>query len=326
MNRKTLYTLAENIVEGITPDSEQYKALANIPDRDAFMLLPGADMLREQYFGKEVHLCMICNGKSGRCSEDCSFCSQSVYAHTDAPVYPLLAQDQLRQGAVYASQNPVNRYSIVTTGKRLPKKEVSAVAESMAEVNQDNISLCASLGILKQDDFLILKTAGINRYHHNLETSRSHFNRICTTHTYQERIATIKAAKKTGFSVCSGGIFGLGETDDQVLELALALKELDVDAVPINFLVPIQGTPLANFNDITPLRCLKIIALFRYVLPDKDIILCGGRETNLRDLQSLIFYAGATGIMTGDYLTTMGRSLEKDLEMIEQLHFSVRKK
>ena len=326
MDRKALYTLAENIIAGKTLDIKKYQALANMPDSDVFMLLPGADMIREQHFGQEVHLCMICNGKSGQCSEDCSFCSQSVYSNTDAPVYPLLTKDKLQQGAWYASQNPVNRYSIVTTGKRLPPQEVATVAEAMAEINQDNISLCASLGILGHDDFLILKKAGISRYHHNLETCRTHFNRICTTHTYQERIDTIKAAKKMGFSVCCGGIFGLGETDQQVLELALALKDLDVDAVPINFLVPIKGTPLENFNDITPLRCLKIIALFRYILPDKDIIVCGGREANLKELHSLIFYAGASGIMTGDYLTTTGRGLAKDLQMIEQLQFSVRKK
>ena len=193
-------------------------------------------------------------------------------------------------------------------------------------MNSLPIRTCASLGILDKEDLKILKEAGMTRYHHNLETARSHFGNICTTHSYESRVDTIRAAREVGLSICSGGIFGIGETDEQVLELALTLKDLDVDAVPINFLIPIPGTPLASIEGITPLRCLKIIALFRYVLPQKDIYVCGGREANLKSLHPFIFYAGASGIMTGNYLTTKGRRLEDDLDLLKQLSFLPREK
>ncbi len=324
MDRKSLLALAEDIVNGYTPDIDEYKALAAIEEHNVFSLFAGADMIRDFHFGREIHLCCICNGKSGKCSEDCSFCSQSAFARTDAPVYPLMKKHELQEGGLWASETPINRYSIVTSGKRLPKKEVVAIAEALTELDGNRISTCASLGILDSDDFMTLKNAGVSRYHHNLETAQSYFNHMCTTHTYQERINTILAAKGAGLSVCSGGVFGIGESDEQVLELALTLKDLDVDAVPLNFLVPIEGTQAENRDELTPLRCLKIISLFRYVLPKKDIFVCGGREHNLKELLSTIFYAGASGIMTGDYLTTSGRTLEKDLAMIEQLGFATR--
>ena len=179
---------------------------------------------------------------------------------------------------------------------------------------------------LKENDLNLLKRSGVTRYHHNLETSKSHFDRVCTTHTFEERVETIRAAKRSGLSVCAGGIFGIGESDRQILELALTLKALDVDAVPINFLVPVKGTSAEGMRNLTPLRCLKIISLFRHVLPDKEIIVCGGRKTGLKDLHPLVFYAGASGIMTGDYLTTSGRALDEDLEMIDQLGFAPREK
>jgi biotin synthase len=275
--------------------------------------------------GRSIHLCTICNGKSGRCTEDCAFCSQSRVSNVNSPIYPLLPKDELKQGALAAYNTPINRYSIVTSGKRLSRNEVMRIAEAIVELDQDPLDYCVSLGTLDRVDFEILKDAGISRYHHNLETSRSHFKEVCSTHNYDERIETIHSAKRQGLSVCAGGIFGVGETDDQVLELALTLKELDVDAIPINFLTPIRGTPLGKANNLSPLRCLKIIALFRYVLPKKEIIICGGRVNNLRHLHPMIFYAGASGIMTGNYLTTKGRSLQDDLKMLAELKLRVRK-
>jgi biotin synthase len=323
MNQKKLLTLAEAIIDGESPTKEQYRAIADIPESHAFTLLAGADMIRDHYFERRIHLCSICNGKSGRCSEDCSFCGQSVFAKTDAPVYPLLEKAKLQEMGWRAARTSVNRYSIVTSGKRLSRNEIGAVAEALVELDQDQIKTCASLGILDVEDFRLLKNAGVSRYHHNLEAAQSYFIQICTTHTYQQRIDTILLAKEAGLSVCSGGVFGVGETDEQVLELALTLKELDVDAVPINFLVPIAGTKLENSEPITPLRCLKIVAIFRYVLPEKEIIICGGREPTLKELHPLIFHAGASGIMTNDYLTTSGRSLTEDLEMLEHLKFEI---
>ncbi|MDB9822740.1 biotin synthase BioB [Deltaproteobacteria bacterium] len=326
MDRKELLSLAENILDEKKPDNNIYKELLSIPERDVFSMLYGADIIRDFYFGREVHLCTICNGKSGRCSEDCRFCSQSAFSVTDATAYPLMGKKELQKGGIKAGETLINRYSIVTTGKGLPSREVKAVAEAMAELDQYKIGRCASLGVLEADDLQILKSAGVRRYHHNLETSKSYFPQFCTTHTYEERVNTILSAQKLGFEICSGGIFGIGETDDHILELAIALREMNIDSVPINFLVPIKGTPFESMNNLTPLRCLKIIAFFRYFLPGKEIIICGGREYNLGDLHPMIFYAGASGIMTGNYLTTEGRSLEKDLEMLDILGFTVREK
>jgi len=325
MRSKESLALAESIIAGAVPDARACTALADVPDGEVFHLLAGADLIREHFFGGAIHICTICNGKSGRCSEDCTFCSQSVFSKTDVPVYPLLSGEELRKGARYAAESPVNRYSIVTSGKGLSRGEVAAVAEAIASMEHGKVGYCGSLGILGRDDFEILRKAGMTRYHHNLETSRSHFDRICSTHSYQERIDTIRAAREAGLSICSGGIFGIGETDEQVLELALTLKELEVDAVPVNFLIPIKGTSMEGRRELTPLRCLKIIALFRYVLPDKDILVCGGREANLQELHPLIFFAGASGIMTGNYLTTTGRAIDHDMRMLDHLNFTARK-
>ncbi len=325
MDRKNLIELAECIAEGQDPGSEAYRDLATLPESRFFTLLAGADLIRDRYFGKHVHLCAICNGKSGRCSEDCAFCSQSKVAGTDAPVYPLLEAEKMREGGTRVAAAPVDRYAVVTSGRRIPRAEVYAVAEALEGLKGERIGLCTSLGILGEEDFRILKAAGVTRYHHNLETAESHFEHICTTHTYRERVATVEAARSAGFSICSGGIFGVGETDEQVIELGLALKELQVDAVPVNFLVPIPGTRLGESEPISPLRCLKIIAVLRFILPGADILVCGGRESAMRDMHPLVFYAGASGVMTDDYLTTAGRSLQDDLEMLERLGFKPRK-
>jgi biotin synthase len=326
MNRKEFLLLAEDIINNRPPENDTYKEILLAPDNEIIGILNGADMIRDRYFGKEIHLCTICNGKSGRCSEDCRFCSQSAFYSTDAPIYPIMKKEELVKGGIHASGTPINRYSIVTTGKGLPTKEVKAVAEAMSEIDGSKIGRCASLGILDEDDLMVLKEAGVNRYHHNLEASKGYFNEVCTTHTYEERANTILSAKNLGMEVCAGGIFGIGETDGHILELALDLRRLDADSIPINFLIPIKGTPFETMHNLTPLKCLKIIALFRYVLPDREIIICGGREQNLGELHPMIFYAGASGIMTGNYLTREGRTLDKDLDMIHSLGFKTRKK
>jgi len=326
MNRNKFLLLAEDIINNRPPGKEIYKEIMLTPDNEIMGILNGADLIRDHYLGREIHLCTICNGKSGRCSEDCRFCSQSAFYKTDAPIYPIMGKDELVNGGVHASGTPINRYSIVTTGKGLPHMEVKAVAEAMAMLDGSKIGRCASLGILEEEDLMTLKKAGVNRYHHNLESSKGYFKEVCTTHTYEQRVGTILSAKRLGMEVCAGGIFGIGETDDHILELALDLREMDVDSIPVNFLIPIKGTPFESIHNLTPMRCLKIIALFRYVLPNKEIIICGGREQNLGELHPMIFYAGASAIMTGNYLTREGRTLEKDLEMINSLGFKTREK
>jgi biotin synthase len=255
------------------------------------------------------------------CSEDCKFCSQSKFHTSDIDIYPLMPKAELQKGAYELMDTDVHRYSLVTTGKGLAEKEVRHVADALGDLPSKGLSYCASLGILEDADMDYLKARGVGRYHHNLETCRSHFGAVCTSHTYDDRINTIKRAKNAGLSVCSGGIFGVGESMAQVLELAFELRDLQVDAVPINFLTPIPGTFFEGKNNLTPLTCLKIISIMRYVLPETDIIICGGRIPNLKMLHPLIFQAGANGIMTGNYLTTKGNQLQEDLEMIHQLGF-----
>lgn len=323
----TIYTdLAEKICKGM-PDGDvrTWQRLARTPDDRVFELMAGADMIRRHSFGTGIHLCAINNAKSGRCSEDCRFCAQAGAYATGAGTYGLKSEGDLARSLAAMAETPVHRYSMVTSGRGLGPDGVKRIAGVLSGGSSFPQQYCASLGILDADALGILREAGVTRYHHNLETSRSHFTKICTTHTYEERTATVSAAKQAGLSVCSGGIFGMGETMDQVIELALDLKALDVDAVPVNFLTPIEGTPLEGQPQRSPLDCLKIISLLRYILPNKEIIVCGGRLDNLKELHPLVFFAGASGIMTGSYLTTDGRQMAEDLEMIRRLGLAVRR-
>ena len=322
----SLYTdhylsVARRIITDSPADLKTLQDICETPDEAVFNLLPGADLIRNFYKGKKIHLCTICNAKSGKCSEDCGFCPQSVFHQTQIENYGLLGKEKLTQIPKSLSDTHVNRYSVVTSGRGLSSDEVDLVAQAFSSLEKNGLSYCASLGIIQDRDFDVLKKAGVTRYHHNLETAESNFVKTCTTHTFKDRVDTIRRAQKAGFEICSGGIFGIGETDSQLLELALELKHLDIDAVPLNFLSPIPGTRMEGFSNLTPLRCLKIIALFRYVLPKKDIIICGGRQLNLKQLVPHMFHAGASGIMTGNYLTTQGANRDDDLEMITQLGF-----
>lgn len=313
--------MAAAIIDGNPPDDAGYWELARLPERYVLNMLGGADAIRRHFFGAKVHLCCILNAKSGKCAEDCAFCAQSLHAQTEAPVYPLMAVEQIRQGAKYAKANRINRLSVVTSGGRLSGKAVARLAEAVAGLAHEEVRFCASLGTLGAGDLDLLKNAGITRYHHNLETAESHFEKICTSHTYADRVRTIMAAKQAGMRVCAGGLFGIGESDEQVLELGMALRRLDVDAVPVNFLIPVPGTRLAGSPRMSALRCLKIIALLRYLLFDKEIIVCGGRTANLGEYHSMVFQAGASGIMTGNYLTAPGRDPWDDHTMIRELGF-----
>ena len=315
--------ITQNVLQGKRLNREERQILAHTKEKDISRLMAGADRIRRTFFGNQVRLCAINNAKSGKCAEDCRFCAQSHAYATGIATYPLKSPGRLAKACESAALLPLNRYGIVTSGGRLPRAEVGAVAEAvsmaMAEAGESSMAYCASLGLLDEGDFAVLSAAGITRYHHNLETSQSHFDKICTSHSYAQRRATIKKAKAAGMSVCAGGIFGIGETAHQVVELALDLSALDVDAVPVNFLTPVKGTPLAHIKPISAWACLKVIALLRYLLPQKEIIVCGGRLPALGRHHPKIFAAGATGLMTGDYLTTQGNQIKKDLEMIETL-------
>ncbi len=316
--------LKTNTKTGI--DADAALAIAALPDSNIFELLAATEQVRRQYKGTAINLCGIVSAKSGLCKEDCSFCSQSTTFNTGAEEYPMAEPEEIVNAALEAKKNGAREFSIVTSGTKVTKDtDLSKLTTALKDMKgKTDMERCASLGNVTEETLKELKEAGLESYHHNLETGRSFFPSICTTHEYDEDVDTIKRAKKLGFYTCSGGIFGLGETWEDRIELIETLRELDVDCVPVNFLNPRPGTPLEKAKNLTPIECLKIIAIFRLMLPTKDIIICGGREVNLRDLQPLIFAAGANGMMIGNYLTTKGRAAEDDLKMLEDLGLTLK--
>lgn len=315
----------EHIISGEKIADETFLQILSARMEDLMEILSVTSRVRYHFFGNYVRLCAICNAKSGRCSEDCAFCSQSGFYKTHSPEYSLLSKEKLLSLIEEAATLPLDRYSIVTSGRSLGTEDLQILAKSIASFPKDELKHCASLGILSGENLQKLKPAGLSRYHHNLETAASFFPSICTTHTYEERIQTLENAKRAGLEICSGGIFGLGESHEQILEFAKTLEGLEVDAIPMNFLVPHPGTPLENKALLGPLQSLAIIAAFRLYLPKTHLILCGGREQNLGNLQPLAFFAGITGLMVGDFLTTRGRGLEQDLAMLRDGGWSVKR-
>ncbi|MCX7988124.1 MAG: biotin synthase BioB [Thermodesulfovibrio sp.] len=292
------------------------KFIDDIDKREIYDLLYEANSLREKYKGKRVELCAIINAKSGRCSEDCVFCAQSSRYKTNSPVYPLINKDEILEKAKEAKKYKVKRFSIVISGKKSSNKELKKIAQYIEEIKKIGIHTCASLGLLEYDEICYLRDKGLERLHCNIETSERFFNKICTTHKFSDKIKTIDYAKRAGLSICSGGIFGMGESWIDRIDMANFLRDLNVDSVPINFLTPIVGTPLEKEKPLKPMEALRIIALFRVILPDKDIRICGGRPL-LKDFSSWIFIAGANALMTGNYLTTSGRHYSDDLSFLE---------
>jgi biotin synthase len=317
--------MADQVLEGALLSTDDALRLADADGPDLHLLFAEASRIREHFKGNAASLCSIINAKSGRCPENCAFCAQSASHKTDVQVYPLVDEEQIVACAKGAEQNGARCYGIITSGTGIkPGEELERICRSLRRIRSETtIDPSCSLGILDFETALLLKQAGMVTYHHNLETSASFFPNICTTHDYQEDVETVRAVKRAGLKVCCGGIFGLGENFGHRIELAETLRELEVDTVPINFLNPVEGTRLADASFLTPLECLKIIALYRFMLPDKSLTICGGREKNLRELQSWIFLAGASGMMTGNYLTTPGRAPEQDRQMLTDLGMSI---
>lgn len=313
--------LAERIIAGEQLLEAEATELINVRGTDRFALYLAACRVKEHFVGNRISLCSIINAKSGRCPENCAFCAQSAHHSSDVPIYPLVDEESLVAGAHEAEKNGSICYGIVTSGTTISKgEELERICRALSRIRRETgIDPSCSLGLLDEQTAITLKEAGAVTYHHNLETARSFFPSICTTHDYEEDVRTVMAAKKAGMTVCCGGIFGLGESPAQRVEMALTLRELDVDSVPLNFLNPIEGTRLAGSNLITPQECLVTISIYRLLLPGKMITVCGGREKNLRDLQSWMFFAGASGTMIGNYLTTTGRSTADDWQMLQDL-------
>lgn len=293
------------------------KSLLKLPLAE---LISQANQARQKFVGEGIELCSIMNAKSGLCAQDCKFCAQASRHTTGISTYPLKQKAEMLEAAMRAKDIGAERFDIVTSGNRLSQEELKVIADAIFEIiNKVGIKMCASLGKLDAGGFSLLKQAGLSRYHHNLETSPRYFHQIVTTHTLEDRIRTIKLAKKSGLEVCCGGIIGLGETLEDRIEMALMLKELDVDSVPINILVPIKGTPLEKQNLLSPAEAIKTIALFRIILKDKIIKVAAGRESVLGDFQALAFMAGANGMLIGGYLTIKGREVSQDKRLITEI-------
>jgi biotin synthase len=282
-----------------------------------------ASRLRELRHGRSINLCWIVNARSGSCDQDCAFCAQSARSEARIEAYPLLEVDEIVAAARKAAERGAVRFSIVTSGGAMRRgRLLDAVLVAVERIrNETGLDVCASLGCVERRVLDELKRAGLARYHHNVETSESYWPRICTTRPYAEQRRVVVDAAAAGLEVCSGGVFGMGESLDQRIELLDEIRALHIDSVAINFFTPIPGTPLAEIAPISPLDCLRIVVAARSMMPRRDIRVCGGRERNVRDLQAMLLLGGASGIMIGGYLTTPGRPPEEDLAMIRDLGF-----
>lgn len=316
---------ANRVLHGNLLNFDEGMELINTPREDLLFLFSWANQIRQKFRHPGVDLCSIYNGRSGKCSEDCFYCAQSAHYQTGVTVYPLVSEKHFLQAALQSEQDNSHRFSIVTSGPGGDNdQDFDALLEVYRKIRQEtSLTLCASLGSMTTKKALALKEAGVSRYHHNIETSPTHYKNICTTHSFEERIETIKIVQEAGLEVCSGGILGLGESLEDRTQMALILRELRVDCVPLNILNPISGTPLQNQPPLKPFEYLRTLATFRFLLPKVGIRCAGGREKNVRDLQSMILLSGADGMMIGDYLTTSGRSVQEDWQMLQDLEMTL---
>jgi biotin synthase len=315
--------LGGRVLGGGDVSPEEGRWLFNLESReDIFDLLSWANRIREHFKGNKIHLCSIVNVKAGGCSEDCRFCAQSASYETDSPRHGLIEREVVLTAAEEAKTNGVTALGLVAAWRGLDEgPALDQICRRLEELKQGGQARPdASLGMIKSQKVADrLRQSGLECYNHNLETSRRFFPQVCTTHTYEDRVQTIKHLKAAGIKICSGGILGMGETREDRCDLAFALKELGVHIVPMNFLNPIAGTPFGQREPLAPLEILKSIACFRFILPRQEITIAGGRTVNLRDLQSLMFLAGASGLMVGNYLTTPNQPAERDLQMLKDL-------
>lgn len=314
--------LKEKVLSGGQVSREEALLLADAPLDE---LTQAADEIRRQICGKGFDLCTIVNGKCGLCSEDCKYCAQSAHYHTACEEhYPLLDTGTLLEGAKHNEAQGVLRYSIVTSGKRLSDREVEQVCESIRAIRREtSIHVCVSFGLLNEEQFRKLREAGASRVHCNLESSARYFPEVCTTHTYEEKIETLKAAKRAGLSICSGGILGLGETMEDRIDMVLTARSLGVKSIPMNLLNPIPGTPYEHRTPLTNDEACRCAAVFRFLIPDASIRLAGGRGL-VGDKGKACFQSGANAAISGDMLTTAGITVETDLALIKELGFEVK--
>lgn len=291
---------------------------------DTLELLHEAFIIRKHFYGKKVKLNMILNAKSGICPEDCGYCGQSRDVKNKSQRYALISEEQILDGAHVAQENKIGTYCIVMSGRGPSDKEISHITRSVEEIKKlhPQLKICACLGLANDTQISSLKQAGVDRYNHNINTSEAYHNKVVTTHTFKNRLNTIHTVKDKQISPCSGAICGMGESDEDIIDMAFTLNNLDVDSIPINFLHPIKGTKFGSMDDLTPMKCLRILCMFRLINPSKEIRIAGGREVNLKSIQPLALMV-ANSIFVGDYLITGGQPNELDYQLIEDMGFEI---
>lgn len=317
------HDLAERSLHGLSLEREECYSILHCPEGRMLELLQSAFNVRERYFGRKVIVHLLINAKSGLCPEDCAYCSQSATSQTSIESYPLLDEGEILEAASIARTNQAERYCIVTSGCSPSQAELDHLCRVIKKIKETvDIEICTSLGFLTEQAAQQLKEAGVDRYNHNLNTSQRFYPQICTTHSYADRIETLQHARKANLTLCCGALFGMGESEEDIIDLALALRELGVDSIPVNFLHPIPGTPMETANYLTPFKCLAILSLIRFLNPWTEIRVAGGREYHLRSLQPLALYV-ANSIFVSGYLTTDGQTPDQDLQMIRDMGFEV---
>ncbi|MBA3613756.1 MAG: biotin synthase BioB [Nitrospirales bacterium] len=320
------YELADRVLEGTIPTRQEGLAILDTPQDELLDLVNAAYRIRSRYFSNTVRLQMLLNAKSGACQEDCHYCSQSTISTAPIERYSLLSPEKMLEGARRAAQAKAQRYCIVISGRSPLKSELTHITSAVKQIKAElPIQICCSLGLLNSEQASQLKEAGVDRINHNLNTSEAYHPSICTTHTYQDRIDTLKHARAAGLELCSGGIVGMGEGNEDLVDLALALQDVQPDSIPLNMLYPVEGTPFDEMKNLTPARCLKILCLFRFFHPKTEIRAAGGREKNLRSLQPLALYV-ADSLFVDGYLTTPGLAHQEVWKMIEDIGFTVQGK
>ncbi|WP_088226623.1 biotin synthase BioB [Desulfosporosinus sp. FKB] len=312
--------LKGKVLNGEFLSKEEALLLVNVPLEE---LCLAANEIRQCFCGNNFDICTIINGKSGRCSEDCKYCAQSSFYHTAINNYPLLDTNQILGQAKISERKGVLRYSIVTSGKKLNDDEVDKACESIKAIRKETgIAVCVSFGLLDEVQFKKIKEAGATRIHNNLETSRNYFPKICSTHSYDDKIKTITSAQRAGLNVCSGGIVGLGETMEDRIDMVLTIRELGIRSIPVNMLNPISGTPYEDNDKLSDEEMCRIVAIFRFLVPNASIRLAGGRGL-LKDKGVKCFQSGANAAISADMLTTAGISIEQDMQLLEELGYKV---